>query len=213
MNIIEDIDSHKLIKTSKLDTHETKTRKTHLIIRVMYPDYWNSEWHREILKNNGHNPEPSYYSSKFEDKHCEKCWNNLSEDEKQEHLDYCDVDDDGNYIMEAYCCEAESFHVEILAVNPGIQRKETIEEIEQEFDISWKDLDEDAKISILCDRGIAATLWQDSGDNEEKLLEKAKEELKVIETLAGFYLDRPQNAIGSTGWDFMKGDILGGLNA
>ena len=52
-------------------------------------------------------------------------------------------------------------------------------------------------------------------DNDEKLLESAFEAAAkdaMVETgMTGFLLDRRQNAIGSTGWDFLKGDVTAGL--
>ena len=63
---------------------------------------------------------------------------------------------------------------------------------------------------ILKEYGIAATVWQKQGRNKTNLMREAREELHKADMLFGFYMDRPQNAIGSTGWDCIKGDTTGG---
>ena len=59
----------------------------------------------------------------------------------------------------------------------------------------------------LMQYGVAATLWQETGNNKRKLIRAARKELGLCQMLFGFYLDRQQNAIGDTGWDFIKGDL------
>lgn len=49
------------------------------------------------------------------------------------------------------------------------------------------------------------------GNNKGELLKAARKELLGVDMLFGFYMDRPLNAIGSTGWDFIKGDITAGF--
>ena len=56
----------------------------------------------------------------------------------------------------------------------------------------------------------SATLFQKGGKNKRNLLLAARRELIVIGMLFGLYMDKPQNVIGSDGWDFIKGDILAG---
>lgn len=55
--------------------------------------------------------------------------------------------------------------------------------------------------------GLCASLAELYGNNEDELLTEAKKQAIPLKGLIGFYLDRPQNAIGSTGWDFLRGDI------
>lgn len=61
------------------------------------------------------------------------------------------------------------------------------------------------QVEALSYYGIAATLWQESGNNIHKLLKAARLESRKIETLFGFYMDKRQNMIGNTGWDFIEG--------
>lgn len=71
----------------------------------------------------------------------------------------------------------------------------------------WAQYSDQTKAEILRENGLAANLWQQSGNNRRDLLRAAKRELLGINCLFGFYVDRQQNAIGSTGWDFMRGDL------
>jgi hypothetical protein len=67
-------------------------------------------------------------------------------------------------------------------------------------------------VEILDTYGISAPVFSIEGNNARKLLRRAREEANVMEAFSfGFVMDRPCNAIGSTGWDFIKGDILAGL--
>jgi hypothetical protein len=59
----------------------------------------------------------------------------------------------------------------------------------------------------LAQHGIAATLWQKGGNDEEELTKLAHEEIKNADFLFGFYMDRPCNKVGATGWDFIKGNV------
>lgn len=76
---------------------------------------------------------------------------------------------------------------------------------------NWKELSHQAKAQALLETGICATAWQEDGTSTRKLLDAAVTELGKVYMLAGFYLDRSQNAIGSTGWDFLKGNVLAGM--
>ncbi len=68
------------------------------------------------------------------------------------------------------------------------------------------------KVEALIEYGISATLWSDGGNNLRELLKEAHKQASLSESLFGFYMDKRENMIGSTGWDFIKGDIMAGLN-
>lgn len=105
------------------------------------------------------------------------------------------------------------YHFSINAVSPKAAKKK-IDSACQSMSMSREDFDKypiEVQAEILLDYGTAATLWQRQGNNMGKLLKAAKEELGVIWIMFGFYMDKPLNAIGSTGWDWIRGDILGGL--
>lgn len=57
-----------------------------------------------------------------------------------------------------------------------------------------------------------AVVFQFNGNNAHKMLAEAKQRASCeVGMLFGFVMDRAQNAIGSTGWDCLRGDILAGL--
>jgi hypothetical protein len=59
--------------------------------------------------------------------------------------------------------------------------------------------------------GICANINTMMGNNKSRILSTLKKEADIANLLFGFYMDRPLNAIGSTGWDFINGDFLAGL--
>jgi hypothetical protein len=69
-----------------------------------------------------------------------------------------------------------------------------------------------AEYGALLSQGTSARLWEASGNNLSKLLRDARKELKICDLMFGFTMDRAQNAIGATGWDWIAGDVCGDLN-
>jgi hypothetical protein len=105
------------------------------------------------------------------------------------------------------------YHVELLAVTPGIIGKKHLPSMLDTIGMGvdeFKALGMDAKCHVCIECDTYATLWQETGNNLDALLTAVNEERKIMHMMIGFRLDRPQNAIGSTGWDFMCGDILAG---
>lgn len=79
----------------------------------------------------------------------------------------------------------------------------------------WEEMELDSPLALvwlLHDYGIFASVWNENGSLKD-LLRQGKQEAKTCEFLFGFYLDRPQNAIGSTGWDLLRGDLMAGITA
>lgn len=60
---------------------------------------------------------------------------------------------------------------------------------------------------ILNEYGTGAVVFSESGNNAEELFKTARKECELISSLFGFYMDRQQNMIGNSGWDFIKGEI------
>ena len=69
----------------------------------------------------------------------------------------------------------------------------------------------ETKVEVLHQYGIYASLYNQNGNNLRKLLQEAKQEAQKINMLFGFYMDGPENKIGSTGWDLIKGDLNAAL--
>ena len=61
---------------------------------------------------------------------------------------------------------------------------------------------------VVQEYGYSAALHQNTGNNLRTLLRAARKELKVLDFMFGFYMDRPINAMGATGWDFVKGEFI-----
>jgi hypothetical protein len=105
------------------------------------------------------------------------------------------------------------YHMSIVTVNPSMAGKKGLIAAARSWGIEEEDIPKDKlqQAEILLSYGTYATLWQESGSSKTNLFKQANEELQKINMLAGFYLDKAQNAIGTDGWDFMRGKILGGL--
>lgn len=74
-------------------------------------------------------------------------------------------------------------------------------------DRAWYDCVKSQMISY----GAYANLEEEVFLHEDDALPWARERLKNMSFMLGFALDRQANAIGSTGWDFLSGDITAGL--
>jgi len=68
-----------------------------------------------------------------------------------------------------------------------------------------------AEYEMLLDYGTYAHLWQNSGNNLGLLLKACRAMLAQSDMLFGFAMDRTENAIGTTGWDMVRGDVLAPL--
>lgn len=61
----------------------------------------------------------------------------------------------------------------------------------------------------LLDYGLAARLAAVCGNNLRTLETELRRAVAGWTAMFGFMMDRPQNAIGASGWDFLSGNILG----
>ena len=59
--------------------------------------------------------------------------------------------------------------------------------------------------------GLNATVASNKGNDPSKLLDELSKQAPAITGLLGFFLDKPQNAVGATGWDLLIGNIMGKL--
>jgi hypothetical protein len=62
----------------------------------------------------------------------------------------------------------------------------------------------EAQVEALHSYGGVAPVWQADGDNWKSLMQQARAEAQCCEGLLGFYLDRPVNRIGETGWEALR---------
>ena len=71
---------------------------------------------------------------------------------------------------------------------------------------------EEIAVEMLHSYGVSAPVWSKDGNNYRQLMREAHKETIGISCLFGFYMDRPVNMLGSTGWDFIRGNITAGLS-
>lgn len=116
--------------------------------------------------------------------------------------------------LEEYSDEfKEKYCVSLLSSSPGFARENprNIESTRESYGMTKEDfesLDPIQQAWLLAEYGLAANLFEKLGNNKRHLLKEAKQEGLQASVLFGFYVDRQQNAIGATGWDFMRGDIV-----
>lgn len=67
-------------------------------------------------------------------------------------------------------------------------------------------------VEVLHTNGLYAVAWSRGGNNARKMLAEARHWANRVPQLFAFYMDRPQNKIGSTGWDLVRGDVMAGLD-
>ena len=106
-----------------------------------------------------------------------------------------------------------TYNVSLKAVSPSEAGKKNIEAACECYGVEEdiEKLNPLVIVEALASYGVAALLWNKDGNNLKVLLKEAHKEADLSSMLFGFYMDRPKNKIGSTGWDFIKGDLLAGL--
>lgn len=67
------------------------------------------------------------------------------------------------------------------------------------------------QVEALHSYGTYAQLATFEGDNWQQLMKAARLECRFINSFFGFYMDRPRNAFGATGWDVIAGNLYGDL--
>lgn len=76
----------------------------------------------------------------------------------------------------------------------------------------WEQCTNEMKVECILSYSGGARLFHAAGDSYKKLFKAARKEIEATETcMFGNRMDQPQNQIGSTGWDFLRGDTLAGL--
>ncbi len=126
-------------------------------------------------------------------------------------FDYWLVADFMNFHDATGAYDNDKYVVIISVVSPQEAGKENIKEAKESYGLEDEKIGDLFLVEILHSYGIKSNVWQCTGNNADKLMKKARKELSNINMLFGFYMDRPQNMLGSTGWDFIKGDITAGL--
>jgi len=96
------------------------------------------------------------------------------------------------------------YHVELKIVPTELteEHKESIFGGIPDSEEAWDD--EYVRSVEIANYGLGVPAWRETGDNVKELKEKARKQAPSIEALIGFYLDKPVNKVGSTGWDILK---------
>lgn len=145
-------------------------------------------------------------------------------DEKLEVLDKIECEGEVTYIIrrteypENWGDDAQSsygnYYVSIICAGPYWVQGEALESCLRSYGMSedeYNKLPDYGKLQVLIGYGTYATIFSASGNNIRKLKSVLRNDVGKLRMLFGFYLDRAQNAIGSSGWDFMSGNLTAGL--
>jgi hypothetical protein len=106
------------------------------------------------------------------------------------------------------------YHADIRAVSPQWIGNKELAQIADQYQMDLKTFKAEPiafQVEAALSYGTAATLWQEAGNNQRKLLKAAWEQIPMMQMMFGFYMDKSQNAVGDTGWDWIKGDLCGAL--
>jgi hypothetical protein len=106
--------------------------------------------------------------------------------------------------------DQEKYYVTLTAVSPESVSQKNIDSALSccgFSDDQMESLDQNPLLLVeaLSDYGIFAVLWQGTGNNIRQLMKTAHEEAFFSSRFFGFYMDRPMNGIGQTGWDLIAG--------
>jgi len=96
----------------------------------------------------------------------------------------------------------------IVSVVGSADQVETCREscgVDQE---EWDAMPDEGRCQVLIDSGASVTFQEQSGNNLSALLASARLEMKKADFMFGFYMDKQQNAMGATGWDWIKGNVV-----
>jgi hypothetical protein len=96
----------------------------------------------------------------------------------------------------------------LSAVSPSQARKQLPDAL-RNYNVTDNTPKDEVKVEALATYGVKAHLKEYWGNDAEKLLKEADTDIPLVSGLFGFFMDKRQNALGATGWDFIKGDIDG----
>lgn len=114
--------------------------------------------------------------------------------------------------LEGYGDEFEHDYLcSVAAVSPSMVESATINSCCNSMSVApgeWEKLTGEQRALILYEYGCKALITQERmGNNSRELIRETNQQFRISAFLLGFVLDRPQNQIGSTGWDFLRGNI------
>jgi len=116
-------------------------------------------------------------------------------------------------VREAGLAHGHKWGAEVIAVSPFLATDAAIcDALRSSGDYMserWSDSDGEARIAMLCDAlmsyGVQAVLFSKTSTRAIGPFRACFNELAKMSIVFGFYADQTLNAIGDTGWEFMKG--------
>lgn len=119
-------------------------------------------------------------------------------------IDVCNLQESGMDNMPMYQVSLSAISIE-AAGDEELKRAMESEGCDQ---FNMATADDRIKYMALADYGIFSTLWTGTGNNIKKLMQEAHEQAATLcGMFFGFAMDRVQNGLGNTGWDFISGQI------
>ncbi len=103
------------------------------------------------------------------------------------------------------------YHVQLNVVSPEQAGEDNLKKATDGYGMAEEDITDLIKVEALDSYGVHAVIWQGQGPNRLALLKAARRVAQISDSLFGFYMDRPNNRIGTTGWEALSGDIQSGL--
>lgn len=107
--------------------------------------------------------------------------------------------------------DCAKYYAQICVVSPSEAGETQVSKAVESCGIECEALTDEMKVEVLQSYGVSACVWQSTGNNLAKLDKAARKEARLVKMLFGFYMDKALNRIGSTGWEFMRGDLNSGL--
>lgn len=124
-------------------------------------------------------------------------------------LNWNDVDSEAVKTNGQYC-------VSLYSVSPSEAGSDNLKKAFECCGFQWDKeetlaADPIVQVECLVSYGIYTKVWSANGNNLAKLMRECRKQADAVTMLYGFYMDRPVNLIGTSGWDAQKGNILAGL--
>jgi len=102
--------------------------------------------------------------------------------------------------------------VQVTVIAPSMVSEEDKKSARDSWGDYEMEMTERMWIEVLSCYGCGLVpIWNGQGNNIAKLMKEAREKAMIGSSMFGFFMDRPVNMIGTTGWDALKGDLTAGL--
>lgn len=106
------------------------------------------------------------------------------------------------------------YAVEVSVISPDQFSENNRESAKASFceKAPWDSLSTETQVEMISSYAGGPTVFAKNGNNVEALVKEAREVLSHQGITFGFSMDMTVNGSGTTGWDYLKGDIMAGLD-